>query len=156
MTRLPRREPHHASVGAGFPGPPSAPQVRRTGFCTVFIPRPASGPGRADMRAFRPLVRPLLDRPLRRPIAYDRFFGPHRPENFANAKPGHDALPGRFSHRRGRVSRPAVRTIGAADLALLVSRGRCPHRPADAPQVRRIRFCANPSPVPQAASAPTM
>jgi len=54
--------------------------------------------------------------PLRRPIAYDHFFGPHRPENFASAKPGHYAVPGTFSHRRGRVSRPAVRTAGAADL----------------------------------------
>jgi len=31
---------------------------------------------------------PLHDRPLRRPIAYDRFFGPHRPENFADTKSG--------------------------------------------------------------------
>ena len=30
--------------------------------CTGFIPQAASGPERADMRAFRPLVRPLRDR----------------------------------------------------------------------------------------------
>jgi len=32
-------------VGDGFPVPPSAPQVRRTGFCTVFISQAASGMG---------------------------------------------------------------------------------------------------------------
>ena len=32
---------------------------------------------------------------LKKPLqaGFDRFFGPHQPENFANVKPGHYALP---------------------------------------------------------------
>jgi len=94
----------------GSRGRVSRPAVRAPGAVDLIlhktIPRPVNGPGRADMRAFRPLVRPLHDRPLRRPIAYDRFFGPHRPENFANAKPGHYAIPGRFHIVGATCGRP--------------------------------------------------
>jgi|GEM_PF-4522816 len=86
-------------VGDGFPVPPSAPQVRRIWLSLwesclpggqterVFSilhkshPNAINGMGRADMRAFRPLVRPLHDRSANADRSHMTIFsGPNGPK----------------------------------------------------------------------------